>query len=275
MTDTEDKTEKTTTEKTVDTAPYMKKDSTTESSKSNVVMPTVLLIVAVIVIAATFYKGEHDGLIADTNSDADTAVISTNEDIAIANDSSDNMDTPAINEQANISPEETIVWAAETPPQVFASTTTTDEATTAEQTKNDDIGNNSTQAANNYSVTEYAGTPYQNRPDILNPTKSDTQEQAQKYNEAMQKRRQAFEQAMEARRQQYEASMKIQQQKREALIAEQKAQFQRMEQNRQETNKKIQELHKQISQLHKEIHMLMSESLPNRTSAAAKLPPVY
>lgn len=67
MSDTEKKTE------TSDTAPYMKKDKTSETSKGkgNFVIPLILLLVSAIVIVATFYEDEYKNLIAQTDTAKD------------------------------------------------------------------------------------------------------------------------------------------------------------------------------------------------------------
>jgi len=278
MTDTENKTEQATEKDTVDTAPYMKKDSTPESSKSNIVIPLVLLIVSAIVIFATFYKEEYNNLVTGTNSDSEPAEAPPHQS---ATDVTDNTDVIVIAEQSedvNSAPEETVAIVAEessepvvdSAPVSDAETATADMQDMAQQpTTNDDLAMQ-TQAANNFDSPQSAYRPYPYRPDVQNPAKSHTQEQAQKYNEVMQQRRQAYEKEMEARRQQFEASMKAQQKKREALMEAQKAEFQRMEKSRLETAEKIQALHNQISELHKEIHQLMLQSRPPRVNPAAE-----
>ena len=76
MSDPEIKTEDKTEAKTVDTAPYLKKDKQSakqsESVKSNIVIPLVLLLVSAIVIIATFYEEEYKDLVAKADSVTDS-----------------------------------------------------------------------------------------------------------------------------------------------------------------------------------------------------------
>jgi hypothetical protein len=279
MTDTENKNEQAAAKDTVDTAPYMKKDSTPESSKSNIVIPLVLLVVSAIVIFATFYKEEYNNLVAGTDSESESAEVSPDQTATdVTDDKTDVIVIAEQSEDANSAPEETVTIIAEESSEPVVDTTPAGDVGTAnadtqdmtqQQTANDDL-TMQTQAANNSDSTQSAYRSYPYRPNIQNPAKSHTQEQAQKYNEVMQQRRQAYEREMEARRQQFEASMKAQQKKREALIQAQKAEFQRMEQSSLETAEKIQALHNQISELHKEIHQLMLQSRPPRVNPAAE-----
>ena len=273
MTDTENKTEQAATKDTVDTAPYLKKDSTPESSKSNIVIPLVLLVVSAIVIFATFYKEEYNNLVADTDSDSESAEAPLHQ--AAADETDNNTDVIVIAEQSedtNSVSEESVTIVTEESPEPIADTVTApanDQGQTMQQAATDDL-TMQTQTANNVDSPQSAYRPYPYQPSIQNPAKSHTQEQAQKYNEVMQQRRQAYEKEMAARRQQFEESMKAQQKKREALIEAQKAEFQRMEKSRLETAEKIQALHNQISELHKEIHQLMLQSRPPRMTPATE-----
>jgi len=270
MTDTENKTERADSK---DTAPYLKKDSTPESSKSNIVIPLVLLIVSAIVIFATFYKEEYNNLVAGTDLDSESAEAPPHQ--AAADKTDNNTEVMVIAEQsedANSVSEESVTIVAEESPAPVAETATApanDQTQATQQAASDDL-TMQTQTANYFNSTQSAYRPYPYRPNIQNPAKSHTQEQAQKYNEVMQQRRQAYEKEMAARRQQFESSMKAQQKKREALIEAQNAEFQRMEKSRLETAEKIQALHNQISELHKEIHQLMLQSRPPRMTPAAE-----
>lgn len=271
MTDTENKTENAAAKDTTDTAPYMKKSSTPESSKSNIVIPLVLLVVSAIVIFATFYQEEYNNLVAGTDSDTTPAEMSLEQAATDAID--EKSDTVVITEQieaANSAVEETATIVAAQVSDLSTDTAPTDDQGQAQQQAANEELAMQTQAADYADNTDSAYSAYQYRANIQNPAKSHTQEQAQKYNEVMQQRRQAYEKEMEARRQQFEASMKVQQKKREAMIAAQKAEFQRMEMNRMETAEKIQALHNQISELHKEIHQLMLQSRPPRVNPAAE-----
>jgi septal ring factor EnvC (AmiA/AmiB activator) len=271
MTDTENKTEQAAAKKTVDTAPYMKKDSTTEPSKSNIVIPLVLLVVSAIVIFATFYTDEYNNLVADTNSKSDSAEKSSNEPMAnVAGDRTDEIVMAAQSVDTNITSEVSAVSVAEQSSEPLTEAETSDQRKEVQQLPDDNVATMQSQSENNNDSTLPAYRPYQYRSNIQNPAKAHTQEQAQKYNEVMQQRRQAYEKEKEARRQQYEASMKAQQKKREQMIAAQKAEFQRMEEKRIETDKKIQELHNQISELHKQIHQLKLDLYPARINPAAE-----
>jgi cytoskeletal protein RodZ len=205
MTDTENKTEKDVAKNTADTAPYMKKDNTPESSKSNIVIPLILLIVAVIVIVATFYKAEYSNMTAEKSSDADPAEVSSNELATVEIDDKTNVIvTERQSEAAATASEETIILAAETSSEPATDTASADEGSEAQQQTDNDIVTMQSQPVNNYGRTQSAYRPYPYHPGMQNPAKSHTQEQAQKYNEVMQQRRQAYEKEMEARRQQYE-----------------------------------------------------------------------
>jgi hypothetical protein len=239
------------------------------------VIPLVLLVVSAIVIFATFYKEEYNNLVSGTNSDSESAEVPPHQAATEAtNDKTDVIVIAEQSEDASSVPEDTVTIVTEESSEPVVDSAPAGDTGTAsgdtqemsqQQTANDDL-TMQTQTANNFDSTQSDYRPYSYRPNIQNPAKSHTQEQAQKYNEVMQQRRQAYEKEMEVRQQQYAASMKAQQKKREAFIAAQQAEYQRMEKNRLETAEKIKVLHDQISELHEEIHQLMLQSRPPRTN---------
>jgi hypothetical protein len=258
MNDKKDKTKNNAETQTSDTAPYIKKDSKSDSShsespKSNIVIPFVLLVVLAIIIIATFRDGEYNNLIADTDSQADSHEnIVTVETITpgISSEEPTSSEEPAtsnnIKQNIAITPEETSSI-------IEAETASADEESKVKQLTNNVVAIQAN-PANNYASSQHIPPAYK---EAREQAKARSQEQARKYNEMMQQRRQAYEKEMQSKQQQYEAAMKAHQKRLAEMAEVQKAAFQRAKQNRLETKQKIQEMHKQISDLHNEIHKIM------------------
>lgn len=280
MTETDNTTEKSAEKETVNTAPYMKKDSTPESSKSNMVIPLVLVLVSAIVIMATFYKGEDNSPVEETNiaTDAieqDPSQVTVASTVLETQTGETDADTEVATVETTTSSETTtttntadvieitevaIVTEPETSSSPEDNTNANENSEEQQQINNSKAAMQTPAAVKNTARMPVAYSQNQYQPYAQNPAKAHTQEQAQKYNEIMQQRRQAYKKEMESRQKRFEEARTAHQKRRAEMIAAQKAEFQRMEKSRIETQKKIQYLHDQISQLHKEIHQLIHES---------------
>lgn len=270
--------------KTTDTAPYMKKDRQTDgqvtSSKSNIVIPLILLLVSAIVIAATFYEDEDNNLVADNDSPANTTEESVSAESALTKTITANEPSPTTTmtqtDGANTVTDKNITKVTESVVQNVATAvkgTSSDTNVSAQnkaqtRTSSSFKENKIQQQANNVVAKQSPPADNQARKQTYEQSMAGAQEQAKKRNKMIQRRRQTYEKEMQSRRQQYEAAMKTREEKRAKFFKEQKAVFQRVQQNRIETNQKLQEVHKLISDLHDEIHQIMRES-----GAVYKRPP--
>ena len=277
--------------KTTDTAPYMKKDKQTDyqstSSKSDIVIPLMLLLVSAIVIVATFYNDEDNTLVANNNPQANSTEDTVSADSAptTQTDDSNTFADKSIAEVTEKQTTESVVQHVATTTEGTSSDTKVSVQDKAKIKATSSFKENKTQqhannmatkqanSANNQTYIKTAYTPYQRNTQAHRETYQQSmaraQEQAKKHNEMIQQRRQAYEKEMQSRRQQHEAAMKAREEKRAKMFTTQKDVFQRGQQDRIETNKKLQEIHKRISDLYDEIHQIMRESRPAYKNPAA------